>query len=114
MRVLIRSNEMHVYEVRSRKDKRCVDLISNALPFGALWYAEPNAISNAIDYADSYSRSLDVQILSPMRCRVAIIGDDAVRRDELGVTVWPPPPLLPQPQNSPERARPSSRRNFMV
>jgi hypothetical protein len=26
----------HVYEVRPRKDKRGVDLISDALPFGAL------------------------------------------------------------------------------
>jgi hypothetical protein len=31
---------------------RCgVDLISDVLPFGRLWYGEPNAISNAIDYA---------------------------------------------------------------
>ena len=29
---------MHVYEVRPRKDKRGVDLISDALPFGRLWY----------------------------------------------------------------------------
>jgi hypothetical protein len=27
-----------VYEVRPRKDKRGVDLISDALPFGRLWY----------------------------------------------------------------------------
>jgi hypothetical protein len=26
----------HVYEVRSRKDKRSADLISDALPFGRL------------------------------------------------------------------------------
>jgi len=32
-------------------------LISDALPFGRLWYAEPNAISNAIGYAKFYSRS---------------------------------------------------------
>ncbi|HEX9424504.1 MAG TPA: hypothetical protein VF899_14800 [Pyrinomonadaceae bacterium] len=32
----------------SRKDHRGVDLISDALPFG-LWYAEPNAISNAVE-----------------------------------------------------------------
>ena len=37
-----------VYEVRPRKDKRGVDLISDVLPFGRLWYAKPNAISNAI------------------------------------------------------------------
>jgi hypothetical protein len=28
-----------VYEIRPRKDRRGVDLISDALPFGALWYA---------------------------------------------------------------------------
>ena len=50
---------MHVYEVRPRKDKRGVDLISDALPFGRLWYGEPNAISNAVDYAKFYSRLHD-------------------------------------------------------
>ena len=29
---------MHEYEVRPRKDQRGVDLISEALPFGRLWY----------------------------------------------------------------------------
>jgi hypothetical protein len=38
----------HVYELRPRKDKRGVDLIFDALPFGRLWYAEPNAVANAI------------------------------------------------------------------
>ena len=38
-------------EVPPRKDHRGVDLISDVLPFGGLWYGEPNAISNAIDYA---------------------------------------------------------------
>jgi hypothetical protein len=33
---------MHVYEIRPRKDKRGFDLISDALPFGRLCYAEPN------------------------------------------------------------------------
>jgi len=47
----------HVYEVRPRKDHRGVDLISDVLPYGALWYAEPNAISNAIGYAKFSSRS---------------------------------------------------------
>jgi hypothetical protein len=31
----------HVYEVRPRRDHRGVDLISDALPFGRLWYGEP-------------------------------------------------------------------------
>jgi hypothetical protein len=39
---------MHVYQVRLRKDYRGVDLISDALPFGRLWYDRPD---NAIGYA---------------------------------------------------------------
>jgi hypothetical protein len=53
---------VHAYEVHPRKDKRGVDLISDALPFGRLWYGEPNAVSNAIDYAKFYSRSHDAVI----------------------------------------------------
>jgi hypothetical protein len=33
---------IHVYEVRPRKDHRGVDLISDVLPFGRLWYGGPN------------------------------------------------------------------------
>jgi hypothetical protein len=51
------TSSQHVYEVRPRKDHRGVDLISDALPFGRLWYAESNAVSNAIGYAQFYSRS---------------------------------------------------------
>ena len=47
----------HLYEVRPRKDHRGVNLISDVLPFGALWYGEPNAISNEVNYARFYSRS---------------------------------------------------------
>jgi hypothetical protein len=47
----------HVYEVRPRKDKRGVDLISDQLPFGRLWYGAPNAVANAIGYAEHRSRS---------------------------------------------------------
>jgi hypothetical protein len=39
--------------VQPRKGHRGVDLISDALPYGGLWYAEPNAIS----YAKFRSRS---------------------------------------------------------
>ncbi len=49
---------MHVYEVRPRKDHRGVNLISDALPFGRLWYGGPNAIANA----KFYSRSHDALI----------------------------------------------------
>jgi hypothetical protein len=37
------TSSQHVYEVRPRKDKRGVNLISDVLPFGGLWYARPNA-----------------------------------------------------------------------
>jgi hypothetical protein len=45
-----------------RKDHRGVDLISDALPFGRLWYAEPNAVSNAIGYSVHCSQSHDTVI----------------------------------------------------
>jgi len=38
---------MHIYELRPHRDKRGFDLISDALPFGRLWYGGPNAISYA-------------------------------------------------------------------
>ena len=40
---------LHAYEIRPRKDHRSVDLISDALPFGRLWYGDPNAVSNVIE-----------------------------------------------------------------
>ena len=48
---------VHVYEVRPRSDKRGFELISDALPFGRLWYGEPGAITNAIGYAKFFSCS---------------------------------------------------------
>ena len=50
---------MHVYEVRPRRDHRGVDLISDALPFGRLWYNTPD---NAVGYAMHSSRSHDAVI----------------------------------------------------
>jgi len=50
-------NNMHSideYEVRPRRDGRGVDLISDALPFGRLWYDTPD---NAIGYAMHSSHS---------------------------------------------------------
>ena len=48
---------MLVYKIHPRKDHRGVDLISDTLPFGRLWYGEPNAISNPIGSAKHRSRS---------------------------------------------------------
>jgi hypothetical protein len=52
------TSSQHVYQVRPRKDKRGVDLISDALPFGRLWYGEPSAIG----YVKFRSRSHDAVI----------------------------------------------------
>jgi hypothetical protein len=42
----VMTKSQHVYEIRLRKDHRGIDLISDVLPFGLLWYGEPNAVSN--------------------------------------------------------------------
>ena len=55
-------SRMHVYEIRPRKDKRGVELISDVLPFGWQWYRNPNAVSYAICYAKFRSRSHDAVI----------------------------------------------------
>jgi hypothetical protein len=44
---------------------------SGVLPFGRLWYGEPNAVSNAVEYAKFYSRSHDAVI---QRCCSIISG----------------------------------------
>jgi len=49
----------HIYEVRPRKDHRSVDLISDVLPFGRLWYDTPD---HAIGCAKHSSRSDDAVI----------------------------------------------------
>jgi hypothetical protein len=57
--IVTMATAQHVYEVRPRKDHRGVDLISDALPFGRLWYTKPD---DAVDYAKFYSRSHDAVI----------------------------------------------------
>ena len=54
MLVTVVTSPIHAYEIRPRKDKRGVNLISDALPFGRLWYTKPD---DAIGYAKFYSRS---------------------------------------------------------
>ena len=56
------SSSQHVYEVRPRKDHHGVDLISDVLPLGRLWYAGSDAANNAIGYAKFYSRSHELVI----------------------------------------------------
>ena len=50
---------MHAYRVCPRKDKRGFDLISDALPFGCLWYTQ---VSHAIGYAEFRSCSCNAVI----------------------------------------------------
>jgi len=47
---------VHVYEIRPRKVKRSVDLISDTLPFERLWSGRPDAISKAVGSVKFYSR----------------------------------------------------------
>jgi len=47
---------MYQYEIRPRNYHLGVDLISDALPFGRLWYGEPNAVVHAIGYATHSSQ----------------------------------------------------------
>ena len=46
----------------TRKDLRVINLTSDALPFGRLWYDGSNAVAHAIGYAKFYSRSHDAVI----------------------------------------------------
>jgi hypothetical protein len=50
---------MYTYEVSPRKDHRGFDLISDALPFGGLWYSKPD---DAVEYAKHRSRSHDAPV----------------------------------------------------
>jgi hypothetical protein len=54
---------MCAYAIRPGKDHRGVDLISDALPFGRLWYEQA---PDAIDYAKFRSRSCNAVIR--LRC----------------------------------------------
>ena len=50
---------MHTYEIRPRKDKSGVDLISDVMPFGRLWYVTAD---DAVEYAKFFSRAQDAVI----------------------------------------------------
>jgi hypothetical protein len=67
---------VEAYEVSQRSDKRGVDLISDALPFGLLWYGEPNAVSNAIGYAQFILAFL---VWDSVHARHTSIAETAVR-----------------------------------
>src|SRR5215475_1922375 len=56
----------HGYEISPRKDKRGIDLISDVLPFCLLSYGEPDAVSDAIGYAQ-LRRWFGIRVCSPYR-----------------------------------------------
>jgi hypothetical protein len=64
-----------------RKDRRGVDLISDALPFSRLWYDEPNAISNAKFRSRSHDaviRAYPTLVLEiAYRCRYPHVNEPA-------------------------------------
>src|SRR5262249_61360901 len=112
---------MHIYEVRPRKDRRGVDLISNVLPFGRLWYGEPSAVGNAIGYAMHRRRSHDAVIpsygagIDPNRPCISSSGpcssqpslplrDAWIRRDPK-VPTRQSPPKLPEFAGAPPTPR---------
>jgi hypothetical protein len=77
---MLRSTQ--VYEIRPRKDRRGVDLISNVLPLGRLSYGEPNAIGNPIGYAtlqriEMMEQNVTIDtlehIVNRLRCKVSDI-----------------------------------------
>jgi len=53
-----------VYELRPRKSRDGVDLISDQFRYGPIWYAGPDAVRNAVAYAKyrSLSRSQRAKI----------------------------------------------------
>jgi hypothetical protein len=55
-----------LYEIRPRSDKRGVDLISESLSFGRLWYGEPNAESMPAVW-QSGLRSKRIGSINPLR-----------------------------------------------
>jgi hypothetical protein len=46
-----------LYEIRPRKDRDGVDLISDLLRHGPIWYAGPDAVRSAVAYAKFRSLS---------------------------------------------------------
>jgi hypothetical protein len=94
---------LHAYEIRPRKDHRGVDLISDALAFGGLWYVEA---SDAIDYAKFYSQSHHavIRVYDKARGSANSFGETVQLACAQILDGFPftlsriPPPLLSTPQ----------------
>src|SRR6516225_3345367 len=75
-------HSIHAYEVRPRKDRRGVDLISEALPFGRLWYGGP-AREPVLPYFLGARMSERGGPARPVAC--------------VGIPPWPGPASQPRP-----------------
>ena len=51
-----------IFEISRRRAMAGFRFVCDALPFGRLWYGEPNAVSNANNNAKFFSRSHDAVI----------------------------------------------------
>ena len=58
-----------VYEVRPRKSRDGVDLISDQFRYGPIWYAGPDAVRNAVAYAKYRS------LLRSQRAKICELDD---------------------------------------
>ena len=60
------SSSQHVYEIRPRKDRCGLDLISERLQLGVLWFEGADAIEDAVNYARafSYPRPAIIRVLN--------------------------------------------------
>ena len=105
----------HNYEVRPRKDKRSANLISDVLSFGRLWYGEPNAVANAIGYAQHYSRSHHavIHVYDPVG-NVIETHEHALplTKPPFSYRIWPKRIVASYPKSSLPRSRARPRRSF--
>ena len=53
---------LHGHQTLSRTRETFKSTTFRCAPFGRLWYGEPDAVSNAIGFAEFYSRSHDAVI----------------------------------------------------
>jgi hypothetical protein len=74
-------SSQHVYEIRPRKDRRGLELISDRLPLGLLRFEGPDAVVDAINYAKLYSPSHTIIIRLFDECGAVIATHEVDTRN---------------------------------
>jgi hypothetical protein len=74
------TSSQHVYEVRPRKGYRGVDLISDALPFGRLWYGEPDPSGTPLETRSFQSAHMTPSFAFTMKRSRLLRGHEPARR----------------------------------